>query len=191
MIRSLLLIALAFGLFACSAKEEKTNMDMSEKSMDNMHTTTNADTELTVITPSGEDIGLDEGFAQAVFMNYMQMKDYLVQSDGKLVQAAAEYMDEDLRGAEGELAAEIIASVKVIEDTQDIEVQRAEFEKLTAHLTTIVNAVKVTADPIYMIHCPMAFNNKGADWFSESQTVRNPYFGDAMLSCGTVTSVVK
>lgn len=33
-------------------------------------------------------------------------------------------------------------------------------------------------------YCPMAFGNKGAYWFSETEEKRNPYFGDMMLKCG-------
>lgn len=187
-----LLILLSLSLFACSSNEEKNSTKVDSKSeMEQMNHATNADMELAVISPSGEDIGMSKGYAQAIYMNYMQMKDYLVQSDGRLVQAAAEYMDEDLRGAEGELAKEIIASVKAIKATQDIEVQRAEFQKITARFMKIVKAVQVTPEPLYVIHCPMAFGNTGADWLSESQEVQNPYFGDAMMTCGTVTSVVK
>jgi Cu(I)/Ag(I) efflux system membrane fusion protein len=32
----------------------------------------------------------------------------------------------------------------------------------------------------------MAFNNSGAYWLSDNATIRNPYFGDKMLSCGSV-----
>ncbi|NNC61403.1 MAG: DUF3347 domain-containing protein, partial [Eudoraea sp.] len=35
-------------------------------------------------------------------------------------------------------------------------------------------------------HCPMANSNKGADWLSSSKEIRNPYYGEAMLTCGSV-----
>ena len=34
------------------------------------------------------------------------------------------------------------------------------------------------------VHCPMAFDNKGADWLQGTGSIRNPYFGADMLSCG-------
>lgn len=37
----------------------------------------------------------------------------------------------------------------------------------------------------------MAFNNEGADLFSDSEQVRNPYFGDKMLSCGKVVETFR
>ena len=30
----------------------------------------------------------------------------------------------------------------------------------------------------------MAFNNEGAYWLSDAEQIRNPYFGDKMLTCG-------
>ncbi|MBK8976788.1 MAG: efflux RND transporter periplasmic adaptor subunit [Planctomycetes bacterium] len=40
--------------------------------------------------------------------------------------------------------------------------------------------------PLFVIHCPMAFDDRGADWLSRDQVVRNPYFGSEMYSCGAV-----
>lgn len=38
--------------------------------------------------------------------------------------------------------------------------------------------------PLYVIHCGMAFNNKGADWIQKDKDVKNPYYGKEMLKCG-------
>lgn len=43
---------------------------------------------------------------------------------------------------------------------------------------------------VYVVHCPMAFRNQGADWLWNRPVVLNPYFGDAMLTCGTVTDTL-
>jgi hypothetical protein len=32
----------------------------------------------------------------------------------------------------------------------------------------------------------MAFNDQGAYWISDREEIRNPYFGDKMLTCGVV-----
>jgi Cu(I)/Ag(I) efflux system membrane fusion protein len=39
--------------------------------------------------------------------------------------------------------------------------------------------------------CPMAMNNKGAFWLSDSEEILNPYFGEAMLTCGNVEEELK
>ena len=36
-----------------------------------------------------------------------------------------------------------------------------------------------------VFHCPMAFDDRGADWIQWSGTrTENPYFGSAMYRCG-------
>ena len=37
-----------------------------------------------------------------------------------------------------------------------------------------------------LAHCPMAFDNKGADWLQRGTQINNPYFGDQMLRCGEI-----
>jgi Cu(I)/Ag(I) efflux system membrane fusion protein len=43
---------------------------------------------------------------------------------------------------------------------------------------------------VYVQHCPMAFENTGGDWLSDSEKILNPYFGDMMLHCGRVTETI-
>jgi len=51
----------------------------------------------------------------------------------------------------------------------------------------LAKAFYTTDEAIYIQHCPMANSNKGADWLSLSDEIRNPYFGADMLTCGEVT----
>ena len=44
--------------------------------------------------------------------------------------------------------------------------------------------------PLYRLHCPMAFDNKGADWLQAEKRVSNPYFGKSMLRCGEVRAAI-
>ena len=43
----------------------------------------------------------------------------------------------------------------------------------------------------YRLHCPMAFDGRGADWLQRDQAVLNPYFGASMLRCGSVEEVIR
>ena len=38
----------------------------------------------------------------------------------------------------------------------------------------------------HVAYCPMAFDNKGAEWLQRGTKINNPYFGDAMLRCGEI-----
>ena len=82
-------------------------------------------------------------------------------------------------------------ALTTIIDSKDIEVTRRAFETISSELITAVRQFGIPeADTLYRIHCPMAFNNKGADWLQQDEEVRNPYFGAAMPKCGQVTEVI-
>ena len=37
-----------------------------------------------------------------------------------------------------------------------------------------------------LVYCPMALDGQGAHWLQADKNIRNPYMGQAMLSCGTI-----
>jgi hypothetical protein len=49
----------------------------------------------------------------------------------------------------------------------------------------------VSSGAVYKAYCPMANNNQGATWLSDSKEIRNPYFGDKMLKCGSLKEELK
>ena len=67
----------------------------------------------------------------------------------------------------------------------DVAAQREQFGFLSQALINALTAFGVSGD-YYVQHCPMAFDNAGADWLSDEEQVRNPYFGDLMMKCGYV-----
>jgi Cu(I)/Ag(I) efflux system membrane fusion protein len=56
----------------------------------------------------------------------------------------------------------------------------------------MINTVKAFGinKKIYNQFCPMANNDKGANWLSFQENIKNPYFGDAMLTCGNVEETI-
>ena len=62
------------------------------------------------------------------------------------------------------------------------------------HFETISNALiaAVRADPtaftgdVVLMHCPMVYEDRGADWLQSDETLLNPYFGAMMLTCGNM-----
>jgi Cu(I)/Ag(I) efflux system membrane fusion protein len=74
---------------------------------------------------------------------------------------------------------------------KDIEVFRIAFASLSAEMALAVKTFgPVRSEPVYDLRCPMAFNNRGATWLQKDKTVRNPYFGKAMPTCGEVVEVI-
>jgi hypothetical protein len=66
-----------------------------------------------------------------------------------------------------------------------IDHQREHFEDLSKDVNDLI-ALVGTDKTLYQDFCPMASNNKGAIWLSETEEINNPYFGSKMLKCGSV-----
>ena len=73
----------------------------------------------------------------------------------------------------------------IAKNTGDIEHQRDHFSMMSEDMYALVKAFG-GGKTLYHDHCPMAKDNKGAMWLSESKTIRNPYFGEKMMECGSV-----
>ena len=67
-----------------------------------------------------------------------------------------------------------------------MEVQRKQFDFVSQALIKAISVFGLPKGTLYVQHCPMAFNNTGADWISDEKQIRNPYFGDKMMKCGIV-----
>jgi Cu(I)/Ag(I) efflux system membrane fusion protein len=86
---------------------------------------------------------------------------------------------------------EISEALKKIKAAGAIESMRTEFEMVSNNLTALLKHFGLPGDKtLYQINCPMAFNNKGADWLQTDEDVRNPYFGASMYKCGQVIEVI-
>lgn len=68
--------------------------------------------------------------------------------------------------------------------------QREHFDMLSKDMYDLVKLLG-TAGPLYVDHCPMYNNNKGAIWLSKEKEINNPYFGKTMSTCGTVKEELK
>jgi Cu(I)/Ag(I) efflux system membrane fusion protein len=83
------------------------------------------------------------------------------------------------------------AALEKIKQAGQIEPMRESFEEISNELIAVVGQFGVyQGKTLYNIHCPMAFNNKGADWLQTDEDIRNPYFGASMYKCGQVIEVI-
>jgi Cu(I)/Ag(I) efflux system membrane fusion protein len=88
------------------------------------------------------------------------------------------------------LEKQIKASATLILNTTNIKEQRNDFKHLSSHLTNAIEVFGIN-QKVYHQFCPMADDNNGAYWLSKEEKVINPYFGDAMLTCGEVKQVIE
>ncbi|UCD28945.1 MAG: DUF3347 domain-containing protein, partial [Planctomycetota bacterium] len=73
-----------------------------------------------------------------------------------------------------------------ITTVNDIKKARSSFALLSESMIAVARQFGVGKQPVYRLHCPMAFNNRGADWLQDKKQTANPYFGSAMFRCGSI-----
>lgn len=137
-----------------------------------------------------------QGFDQLMTF-YFDLKDQLVSSNGRNAALSAASLHKahqqinenelDKKGQQlwEEISHPLIESASQIAQSNDLEVQRSQFQTLSDQMILLLEKVG-TEKPVYKQYCPMADQDKGAFWLSKEKEVRNPYFGDAMLTCGEV-----
>jgi hypothetical protein len=138
-----------------------------------------------------------------VFKDYVELKEAFVSSDASKVKSEAKKTRETLGKVDMKLVSgpahndwmvyqgELQAGLDKIASSSDIEDQRETFSKVSYSLYKTIKAYGLAENTAYYEFCPMAFNNKGAYWLSDNSKIRNPYFGDKMLTCGSVEETLK
>ena len=140
---------------------------------------------------------------KVIFDDYIKLKDALVKDNSKNVVKESKILLDNLTKVDMKqltdkvahnhwmsLEKEIKASGTSISKTSNIKEQRNHFKHLSAHLIKAVQQFGVN-EKVYVEFCPMADNNNGAYWLSKEEKVINPYFGEAMLTCGEVKQVIE
>ncbi|MHC4096998.1 MAG: efflux RND transporter periplasmic adaptor subunit [Planctomycetota bacterium] len=88
-------------------------------------------------------------------------------------------------------SAAMTQALKNVKKEGNIEQLRKAFKSFSDEVIITVTQFQVFGpEPLYRINCPMAFDNKGADWLQIDKDTRNPYFGISMLKCGQVIEVI-
>lgn len=80
----------------------------------------------------------------------------------------------------------ISADAKSLVLEKDLEEKRKSFSTITESMYELIRIVRYDQQKVYYINCPMAFNDKGANWLNNTDDIKNPYFGKKMLTCGVV-----
>lgn len=164
------------------AQEEKP-MQMEE--VDEMGEKNRASEEALKNKVDNAPLAFADNNANAVWEAYAKVQQALVASDSeKAKQEAAQLaMIFDERNAKLKTLAEGIAT------TDELPAQRKAFAAFSTGAKAYFKST-IKAGILYVQHCPMAFDGKGADWLAKDTAVTNPYFGAKMLNCGSVTATI-
>ena len=93
----------------------------------------------------------------------------------------------DTKSISQDNAAALLKDASHISSSKEIKHQKEHFVKFSENMFALAKAVKLTSEPIYQAYCPM----KKASWLSSEKAIKNPYFGSAMLTCGSVMETLK
>ncbi len=139
---------------------------------------------------------------QAIYDNYFALKDALVKTDAVTAIAKAAALSASLNAIDmSKMKIEdhtafmkvekvLKADATTISTNKDVAAQRASFSNLSNNLIEFIKVTK-SNEIVYLQHCPMANEGKGADWLSKESAIKNPYYGNVMLTCGKTVEIIK
>jgi membrane fusion protein, copper/silver efflux system len=160
-------------------------------------TNTSCKAKLTVfITPSEFKAQLNR-----VYKSYLSIQASLSNDEFQNARKNALILKKSLMEADIKLLTDMkahmtwmVSSEKLAKDAdhiaaaQDMQTARIEFNQASIDLIALAKQFGTSGSTtLYVIHCPMALKNKGADWVQDDTSVKNPYLGKVMLACGVIT----
>jgi uncharacterized protein (DUF885 family) len=180
-------LAMAFLVSACNSKTDKTNT-----AKDTMSSEIKPDT-------TKQDLQASTDFSiKGLVHNYLRLKNALAKDDAKQAAEAGSAVVADLNGLDPNrlppdqkmLFQEVAEDAKehaehIRDNAGDLTHQREHFAILSKDVNDLLN-VFPAGQKLYQDFCPMYNDGKGAIWISEFKEIKNPYYGNEMLTCGTV-----
>jgi len=134
----------------------------------------------------------EDSMMSVLVQPYLILKDELVRSDAKAVSAAVTKMLSLLSDKKYAFSRSNLKTLLgSLQETDDIEEQRELFRLISNEMIQWASSTQSVSSKLYVQFCPMANNNKGAKWLSTEEQIRNPFYGDAMLTCGSVVEVIE
>lgn len=130
--------------------------------------------------------------------HYFSIKDALVKADSKTASVKSKELTDaitavkmnELSATEHDVWMKVMKSLNsdasAIAKTQDIKKQREAFKTLSKNMYDLLKTSKLST-PIYYQYCPM----QDANWLSTENTIKNPYYGSQMLTCGSIVETLK
>lgn len=176
---TILTLGMGLSLLSCGDKKS-TEADQSEQ-------TTQIAQEETIET---KEASAPNEQAQAILSAYLKIKDALVGTDGEAASAAADELLAAMSTGNNEAVTKIKTDAEHISRNQDTDHQRDHFNTLSQNVYELVKTTSANEAPVYKQFCPMAFDNTGAFWLSSEEEIKNPYFGDMMLTCGAINETL-
>ncbi len=140
-------------------------------------------------------------FMKVMVQNYLAVKNALADNNESDAASASDKMVTAMKSFDKSLLS--ADQKKVYDDVQDdlkehaehiaknkLDHQRSHFSMMSEDMYNLVKAYGAGMN-LYHDHCPMYNDNIGAMWLSETKEIRNPYYGEKMMTCGSVEGMFK
>ncbi|WP_338794295.1 efflux RND transporter periplasmic adaptor subunit [Bernardetia sp. MNP-M8] len=140
---------------------------------------------------------------EPVYDAYFELKNALTKDDLLAAKKASEKMtlslskiNMSLFGGEShklymKYSSNLKEELQHLPHVEKIEAARQKFQAISETMVAMSQSFEPLENIIYVQFCPMADNNKGANWISKDKEIKNPYFGKSMLTCGEVSLEIK
>lgn len=127
-----------------------------------------------------------------LLQSYFNIKNALVAGNANTASIKAEEFVKSLNSIDskivnGDNRDALLKDATHISRSKDIKHQREHFATFSTNMYALAKAVKLNTQPVYYAYCPM----KKAYWLSSETTIKNPYYGSSMLTCGKVEETLK
>ncbi|WP_378186443.1 efflux RND transporter periplasmic adaptor subunit [Aquimarina sp. W85] len=148
-------------------------------------------------TPMDIPSALEQEVEQ-ILLTYSRLKDAFVVADTvkievfskELIALTTKIDDFNLANILASHIAEIKKMALAIVKDKTFNNQRDSFGVLSEKIIDIAKNLSATKETFYIMTCPMANSNKGANWLSREEKIENPYFGNEMLGCGSIIDTI-
>ncbi|WP_373059728.1 DUF3347 domain-containing protein [Zunongwangia sp. H14] len=173
--------AIAASMSLASCKDNKETAEEGMPMQNEHHQEAKAEAGMTEVQDSVAVPQFNEKVTGRIYEAYTGIKDALVAANPKEAQKSAQKLLNEIKKDTDR--AELVNVTNKIVASEDINVQREAFSNLASAIQPLLKGA-ITSGEIYKQYCPMAFEGKGAYWYSNTKEIRNPYFGEKMLNCG-------
>ena len=183
----------SFSIVACNNAGKSTSAkDTTASSQNIAATSAKQDADSKTLAP-----------IKALVVNYLQLKNALAADNSNDAATAGTALADGF--GKFDKSALTAAQKKSFEDIADdakemaehigksagkLPHQREHFDMLSKDMIDVVKLFGA-GQPLYVDHCPMYNEKKGADWLSETKQIKNPYMGSGMSTCGSVKEELK
>jgi len=171
----------------------KTKNDQSETAVNSK----TEKTEQAAISPKAKEA------LKPIYQEYLNLKDALAADNLANAKKAGIAMQKSLSKVDMSLFSgdshkiwmkhqnNLKLALKLAPNFKTIEEVRKAFHSISEAMIALTNSFKPFGQTLYVQYCPMVDGNKGANWLSQFEEIKNPYFGAAMLKCGETKATIK